>query len=232
VARKLTINADLGEGYGNDQALLQLVSLANVCCGEHAGSPEITQQTVISAQMAGVGIGAHPGFPDRASMGRREPTLTEAAVWMKDIERQTEQFINRFGATHIKFHGALYNLLAHPQGISTELKPTMVALLARLKKPLMGLPGSGLQALAEEAGVPFIREGFADRRYTDDGLLLPRSNPDAVLTRESEIRDQVLRLAETVDSICLHGDDPNAVTFASWITETLDRAGIPVERGG
>lgn len=218
---KVDINADIGEGYEYDADLLKIIGSANVCCGEHAGSDSLTDATVFQCKLAQIRIGAHPGFPDRVGMGRRSPSSAEIEVWISSLAYQVERFVNKFDCDYIKPHGAVYNILAQGKSAHTSLWDKMVDVLKTARRPLMGLPGSGHERLAEEAAIPFIREGFADRKYGSNGLLVPRSVPGAVLEDLDQIARQVEQLAKKVDSICIHGDAPDCVEVARRVQATL-----------
>lgn len=237
--KKVDLNVDIGEGFDFDEALLEFATSANVCCGAHAGSRELTRATVALCRERGIRIGMHPGYPDRASMGREPTSLAEA---LTSIEAQVGRFAAG-EATYVKPHGALYNLSAYarerPERVSkgSSYRPSVEPEAARIveaifeqpvPRALMGLPGTGHEVLARRAGAVLIREGFADRRYLPSGRLVPRSDESAILTDRGEIRDQVLRLAPLIDSICLHGDTPGCVEFAEFVVRTLTDAGYEV----
>lgn len=215
---------DIGEGFGFDADLLKLATSANVCCGEHAGSWETTQETVGRCLEAGVRIGMHPGYPDREHMGRRTFRLEVASSWAESVAAQVERFFFFVPAAYLKPHGALYNdavTQSAPQAIIEQA-------CRRFQLPLMGLSETAHARIAASANVPFIREGFADRAYRPDGTLVPRSEPGAILHERQAIREQVLHLADRVDSICLHGDTPGCVEFAELVFRTLVDAGYEV----
>jgi len=226
---KVDINADIGEGYAYDADLLKIIGSANVCCGEHAGSESLTEATVFQCKLAQVRIGAHPGFPDRVGMGRRSPSNTEIDVWLSSLANQVERFVNKFDTDYIKPHGAVYNILAQGKSAHSSLWDRMVDVLKIARRPLMGLPGSGHERLAEEAGIGFIREGFADRKYGSNGLLVPRSVPGSVLDDLDQIVRQVEQLATKVDSICIHGDAPDCVEVAKRVKATLSGSGASLQ---
>lgn len=215
--KKIDLNADIGEGYPFDLELLKLVSSANICCGEHAGSWSETQRTAYACRQAGVRIGAHPGYPDRSSMGRAPGDRSHASSLLEQLDR----FINGIRTSYIKPHGAFYNE-ATAKGFASNC---LFVLVKRFHLPLMGLPGTLHETIAEAAGVPFIKEGFVDRRYGSDGLLVPRSQQGAVLIDRNEIVEQACRLAESVDSLCLHGDTPDCVSIAAEVRAELEARG-------
>ena len=233
---KVDLNVDIGEGFPHDEALLEFATSANICCGEHAGSWELTTQTIDMCLRKGTRIGSHPGFPDRENFGRSVPTNTDPSV-CPSIERQILRFDGHVKASYVKPHGALYQVLCGPWKTKEE-KNMFAAMSGCLfgicirngKRPFMMLPNS---PFAKAVKLPplmlkLFREGFADRRYTSDGLLVPRTQPDAILENPDEIVDQVLRIAPQVDSICLHGDTPNCLEFAELVNKTLVDAGYEV----
>lgn len=222
----IDLNCDLGEGFPFDTDLVPLITSANVACGGHAGDLTSIGLTLRAAARHGVQVGAHPGFLDREHFGRRELRLPEAEV--QELCRtqiaylQSQAAIVGVTVSYVKPHGALYNLAFHDDAIARPV----VAAAASFGLPVVGLPGSRLQALA--AGrVPFIVEGFADRHYRPDGSLVPRSQPDAFV----EKADEAVRQAEWlirergVRTLCVHGDNPLAVTLVQALREGLPRAG-------
>ena len=229
-SRAIDLNADLGEGCPNDRALLGIVTSASVCCGAHAGSPEVIRQTLRDARARGVVIGAHPGYPDRAGFGRHEQFISTADGRTMILEQVG--VLKTLGAElgvpvrFLKPHGALYNQAQRQKGIARGV----VAAAAELGIPLLGQPGTLLERLAAEQGIPYIAEGFPDRRYRDDGSLVPRSEPVAVLHDRDEMEAQLLRLlAESrVATLCIHGDDPRAVANAELVRDVLGRHAIVI----
>jgi 5-oxoprolinase (ATP-hydrolysing) subunit A len=229
--RSIDLNADLGEGFPHDQALLELVTSASICCGAHAGSPEIIRETLIAASARNVVIGAHPGYRDRDGFGRRNHAMTCDEV--RDLIAEQLAMINRLAAEvgsavrFLKPHGALYNQAQH----EPEIARGVVAAAADVfRGPLIGQPGTMLERLAAARSVSFIPEGFPDRRYRPDGALMPRSQPDAILREPAEMEAQVLRLVNDgrVATLCIHGDDPRAVENAELVHRVLRRQGILV----
>ncbi len=220
----IDLNADLGEGCPHDAELLDgLVSSASVCCGAHAGGPDVIRATLARARDCGVVVGAHPGFPDRENFGRREQSISVEAVsslildqTARLIELADEQgLVVRF----LKPHGALYNQAQRNE----EIARGVISAAETLGLPLLGLPGSILHRLASARGVRYIPEGFPDRRYRDDGSLVSRSEPDAVLHDPSEMEAQLLALIASgrVATLCIHGDDPLAVDKARLVRRVL-----------
>jgi UPF0271 protein len=225
----IDLNADLGEGAAQDEKLLALVTSANIACGAHAGDPESILRTLEMARARGVAVGAHPGFADRASFGRREMPATHDGVadmvrnQLTDLARLTRQagVVLRF----LKAHGALYNQAQRDRAVAAGVVEAGLP----LGLPVLGMPGSEMQRLAHAASLRFIPEGFPDRRYTDDGRLVPRSEPGAVLDDPSQIRDHLLRLLETgIETVCVHGDRPDAVALAELVRSTLEKEGLKI----
>jgi UPF0271 protein len=225
--RAIDLNADLGEGFSNDAALLARVTSASVACGAHAGDPAAITRTLSEALGRGVAVGAHPGYADRAEFGRRELHLPPGAVTRLIVEQ-----VDSLGSLtaplgvpirFVKPHGALYNQAQREEDVAAEV----VAALSQLGLPLLGQPASVLESCACAAGVRYIAEGFPDRRYREDGRLLPRSQAGAILHDPAEIEARVVRLVEQgVMTLCIHGDDPRAVANADTVRAILDRQGI------
>jgi UPF0271 protein len=228
--RSIDLNADLGEGYPNDQKLLGLVTSASICCGAHAGSRDVIRQTLCAASASDVTVGAHPGYRDREGFGRRDQTLTQTQV-VELIGSQLAELINiadELGVevVYLKPHGALYNQAQRQADVAAP-----VARCAELfHLPLFGQPGSLLESEARKRQLTFVPEGFPDRRYGDDGSLVPRSQSDSVLTVPAEIEAQVLRLVACgqVSTLCIHGDDPRAVANAQLMRAILQKHAITV----
>lgn len=240
----IDLNADVGESFGpwvlgDDAALLELVSSANVACGFHAGDPTAMRRTCALAAERDVRIGAQVGYRDLAGFGRRFLDVSHDEL-VDDVLAQLgalEAFARVAGSRvcYVKPHGALYNAI-----VTHETQAAAVVEAIRLwdpSLPLVGLPGSRSLALAAEAGLATIREGFADRAYTADGALVPRSQPGAVLHDPKVIAARVLRMVAgsvtaidgtevtvEVDSICVHGDTPGAVAIARAVRAALEQA--------
>jgi len=225
--RTIDLNADLGEGASHDAELLDRVTSASICCGAHAGDRATILDTLRLAKARGVCVGAHPGYADREAFGRRERSATAAEVrrlildQVRDLERLAAEvgLILRF----LKPHGALYNQAQRQE----EIARGVLDAAASLQLPVLGQPGSLLHREAIRRGVRYVTEGFADRRYRADGRLVPRDEPNALLHDPVEVEAQVVRLvAEGVDTLCLHGDDPRAVDHADVLRAILHRHGI------
>jgi 5-oxoprolinase (ATP-hydrolysing) subunit A len=241
--KKVDLNVDIGEGFPHDEALLEFATSANVCCGEHAGCWDLTVATVAMCTLKGKRIGAHPGFPDRANFGRQYPSEEDAATWCDSVVTQCNRFKEQFSPSYIKPHGAWYNLEARrscpikkvPASVYSRTDSALMLAWDGCRLPFLIVPDSyGIKACTifardvRKESVSIIAEGFADRKYASDGSVVPRSNSDAVLSTADEIRAQVLFLAPSVDSICLHGDTPNCLEFAELVYKTLTDAAYEV----
>ncbi|GAA3700892.1 LamB/YcsF family protein [Gordonia hankookensis] len=240
----IDLNADLGEGVGDDEAMLEVVSSANVACGFHAGTPAELIATCRAAADAGVRIGAQVSYPDRSGFGRRFMDIAPDDLTADVIYQigALESIARSVGAevSYVKPHGALYNSIVRHEGQADAVVAAIVGLGGSL--PLMGLPGSVSLRIAGAAGLPVIMEAFADRGYRPDGTLVPRTEQGAVLTDSAEIARRVVGLIVdgtvtavdgsviTVDaeSVCLHGDTPGAVAHARAVRDALREAGISV----
>ena len=222
----IDLNSDLGEGCGSDGELMPLITSANIACGFHAGDAITAHATLQLALRHGVQAGAHPSFPDREHFGRRELKRTELEI-LADCVYQIGALValaKQVGTTirHIKPHGALYNMACRDDSYARPL----VAAAELFQLPLVGLPGSRLEALS--AGrCRFVAEGFADRRYLPNGSLVPRSRADAFVEDPAEAARQVDWLVgeRGVQTICVHGDNPKAVAFVRELREALTRQG-------
>jgi UPF0271 protein len=230
----IDLNADLGEGFPNDLALLDLVTSANICCGAHAGTPGVIRQTLREARARGVLIGAHPGYPDRETFGRREQERTTLEL-IDLISAQISAFMTlaeEEGATvrYLKPHGALYNQAQREPHVARAVAEAARA----LGWPLLGQPGSVLEAEARDRGIDYVAEGFPDRRYREDGSLVTRSEAGALLHEPHEIQEQVIRLvsAGRFSTLCIHGDSPGAVATAALVRRVLAQHGISVRSFG
>jgi UPF0271 protein len=223
---EIDLNCDLGEGCTGDTELLALVTSANIACGFHAGDPATAWATLTEAGRHQVQAGAHPGFPDRAHFGRVEMDRTEQQVF-EDCLYQVgalEGLARAIGwpLHHLKPHGALYNQACR---LDTYARP-LVRIAKLFDLPLVGLPGSRLQALSQ-GKCPFVAEGFADRRYLTDGTLVPRSHAGALIEDPAEGIRQVhwLLREHGVRTICVHGDNPRALAFVREVRSGLLAAG-------
>jgi 5-oxoprolinase (ATP-hydrolysing) subunit A len=236
-------NCDLGEG-ADDAALMPHISSASIACGWHAGDAETMQQAVALCLAHGVAIGAHPSLPDREGFGRREMPLAPAAVYALTLYQvgALAAFARAAGAAlhHVKPHGALYNQAARDRALADA-----VARAVRDYDPaliLYGLAGSELTAAGSALGLRVAHEAFAERRYEADGSLTPRSRPDAVIHDVDLAAQQVARMLRSgrvgtreggevllrADTICLHGDRPDAPAFAAALRSAIEGAGFAV----
>ncbi|MEO5714161.1 MAG: 5-oxoprolinase subunit PxpA [Luteolibacter sp.] len=222
--RSIDLNADLGEGGGEDAVLLTLVTSCNIACGGHAGSDEIMRRSVDLALASGVAIGAHPGYEDRGNFGRLEMDLPLDVV-TDLVARQVKKLAGFAGGRlhHVKPHGALYNRADR----SPELAAAVVAGVKRISPELIlyAPPAGKLAAAGNAAGLTVMAEGFADRRYRPDGTLVPRAEPGAVITDIDEAVAQALGLARSglIETLCVHGDGAHAVEMLRAIRKALDR---------
>ena len=222
---RIDLNADLGEGCPWDMELLKRVTSASVSCGAHAGVPEDIQATLFAAKAKGVVVGAHPGYPDRVHFGRLERAMTrdESCSMILEQVKRLASWAAPLGieVCFLKPHGAFYNQAQ----VEPEIAAGVVQAAIKLGLPLLGLPGSFLEARAKELGVRFLAEGFADRRYTPEGRLVPRTQPDAVLEDPRDISAQAIQLlTRNVDTLCIHGDSPNAVRVADVVRAAIHKA--------
>jgi UPF0271 protein len=224
---ELDLNCDLGEGGPFDEALMPLVTSANVACGAHAGDETTARAALSAAAWHGVRVGAHPGYPDRANFGRLEQPHSYEEVWKlcSDQVRWLEELAEPLGVTirYLKPHGALYNQACRDDAYAAPV----AALAEQLGLIVIGLPGSRLEARC--AGhCPFIAEGFADRRYLPDGSLVPRSQPNAFVEDPQEAVVQARRLLRDggVRTLCVHGDNPAALAFVRALRDRLMAEGV------
>jgi 5-oxoprolinase (ATP-hydrolysing) subunit A len=216
------LNADLGEEVTDDDALLRVVSSANVACGYHAGTAEIMAAVCAGAAELGVSVGAQVSYDDRANFGRVALDV-DPAVLREQVADQVGTLSSIAAAagvavSYVKPHGALY----HRVILDPEQAAAVLAGSGDL--PVLGMPGA-LSTQAAAAGRRVLAEGFPDRGYGDDGRLVPRGEPGDLLTSGAEIVAQALRLAPTVDSLCVHGDSPGAVDHASAVRAALEGDG-------
>ncbi|USD35671.1 5-oxoprolinase subunit PxpA [Ferrimonas sp. SCSIO 43195] len=240
----LDINVDIGEGFPFDESLLPWVSSASIACGGHAGNRTTMEETVRLCVKHRIRIGAHPSFPDRANFGR-QPMAMDATELQLSLAQQIghlEQICrsHQVALHYVKPHGALYNLAA----FDDELAGVLCRAIIAGKRPLtlMGLSGSRLLTEAQRFGLPTLAEAFIDRRYQDDGTLVSRHQDNAILTEPNEIVTQLEHLAVMgqvqsqsgrliplrVDSLCLHGDDPEALNRAMLAHQYLTNLGFSI----
>jgi 5-oxoprolinase (ATP-hydrolysing) subunit A len=249
----IDLNADLGEGFGvwrlgDDDALLGVVSSANVACGFHAGDPLTMRRVCGRAAAAGVAVGAQVSYRDLAGFGRRFIDV-EPAELAADVLYQLAALdgIARAAGTRVSYvkpHGALYNAAVTHEGQAQAVVDAVLAFDRRL--PVLGLPGSALLRSAEAAGMRPVAEGFADRGYTPDGRLVPRREPGALVEDPAAVAERAVRMATDgvvvavdgtallmpVESVCVHGDTPGAAALARAVRTALIAAGVDVRPFG
>jgi len=241
------LNSDLGEGYGawscgDDAAMLAIVTSANVACGYHAGDPEVMARTFALARAAGVSVGAHPSYPDLQGFGRRPMRMSEG-----EIERMVAYQIGAAAAmatlaghrlSHVKAHGALANAAAAEAGIAAAIARAVRGVDRDLA--YLAIAASEQVRAGEAAGLFTVAEIFADRGYDEDGQLVRRGLPGALIDDPEEAASRALamveagaiitvsgrRLATAIGSICVHGDSPHAVEAARRLRERLTAAGV------
>ncbi|OUM01814.1 5-oxoprolinase subunit PxpA [Variovorax sp. JS1663] len=241
---RIDLNADLGEGCDNDEALLQLVSSANIACGWHAGDAKTMRQCVRWALENGVAIGAHPSWPDRENFGRSEMRLPpeEVIAGMLYQVGALAAIVKAEGGAlaHVKPHGALYNQAVKDPVLAEALCEAVRRFDPGLR--FFGLAGSGMIDAARRAGLTPVEEVFADRGYMPDGSLVPRSRPEALIEDEAQalaqtlslVRDHQVRAIDgtvvevNAQTVCLHGDGAHALAFARRIRERLTGEGIAI----
>ena len=227
----LDLNCDLGEGCPLDAELMPLITSANIACGFHAGDAATAHAALRLAARHGVQVGAHPGFADREHFGRRELPLSESQIFAECVYQigALSGLARAVGISlrYVKPHGALYHLACRDDAYARPIVEAVV--LFGLE--LMALPESRLEALSV-GRCPFVREGFADRRYLPDGSLVPRSQPDAFVTEPVEaVRQAEWLLRERgVRTLCVHGDNPQAVAFVRDLREGLQRQGVRIRK--
>src|SRR4051812_11999194 len=234
----IDLNSDLGEGAGHDNDILDLVSSANIACGFHAGDPASILATIQSAHERGVSLGAHPSFPDRANFGRTEMEMPLAEVYA-NVAYQIGAFQGLVRAAghrmnHVKAHGALYNMAARDRALAEVIANAVSALDPNLI--LFAPAGSQLDFAATELGLTTASEVFADRNYLADGSLVPRSDPQAFVHDPIEAAERIIRMlgegkvravdgtdvAISAATVCVHGDNPQAVEFVRKLRERLE----------
>jgi UPF0271 protein len=246
-SRGIDLNADLGEGFGiwrlgDDDALLDVVTSANVACGMHAGDPSTMRRVSSRAASAGVAIGAQVSYRDLTGFGRRFIDV-EPGELADDVLYQLAALdgIARVSGTRVSYvkpHGALYNAVVGHEAQARAVVDAVAAYDDRL--PVLGLPGSALLRAAEEAGLRTVGEGFADRGYTSAGTLVPRREAGALVHDAATVAERAVRMAAEgevvavdgtrvrvqVESVCVHGDTPGAVGLARAVRAALEAAGL------
>ena len=240
--RQLDLNADLGEGAPHDADLMALITSCNIACGGHAGDAATMRTSLELAKFHKVAAGAHPAFPDRENFGRVASPLRGDALYTA-LADQVQTLVHIADAvghpvTHLKPHGALYNMAAKDDGLASVLAQVTAAILPGAK--LVGPPKSALTQAASQHGIAFVAEGFADRAYEADGGLRSRTLPGAVITDPEAQTAQAIAMATTgtvgtysgavidqsIDTLCIHGDTPGALAAATSLRAGLIAAGV------
>jgi len=245
----VVINCDMGEAFGlykmgDDEAIMPLITVANVACGFHASDPRLMRRTVRLASRHGVAVGAHPSFPDLVGFGRRMIAASPAEI-EDDVVYQVGALLGFCRAegvplVHVKPHGALYNAAAKDPAVARAIASAVRAVDPSLW--LTCLAGSVLAREGRAAGLRCAEEAFADRGYAPDGTLLPRGHPGALVTEPEAIAERVSRLARegillaadgtelatAAATVCVHSDTPGAVAAARAIRARLERDGVAV----
>ncbi|MFM8534217.1 MAG: LamB/YcsF family protein [Acidimicrobiia bacterium] len=246
---RIDLNSDLGESFGpwpmgQDSALMDSISSANIACGFHAGDPGTMRATLALARDKGVAVGAHPGFPDLVGFGRREMKASPAEV--EDFVLYQVSALAGMAASqgirlqHVKAHGALYNMACKDRALADAIAKAVASLDRALI--LLGLPNSELLRAGQAAGLSVAAEVFADRAYDPDGSLTPRAKPGSVIHDTQQVVERAVvmvrdkkvvaidgsTIALQADTICLHGDTPGAAQHAKAVRRGLESAGIQI----
>ena len=247
---KIDLNCDLGESFGNykigmDEEVIKFISSANIACGFHASDPLVMAKTVALAKENGVKVGAHPGFPDLVGFGRRN--MNVSPLELKAMVQYQIGALNAFckangvKMNHVKPHGAMYNMAAKDSKLALAIAEGIAEVDSSLI--LLGLSGSEMLASAKRVGLKCAAEVFADRSYEEDGSLVARTKPGAVIADENEGIERVIKMIKfhkvksvtgkeieiCPDSICVHGDNPKALNFVRIIRERLLGENIQIE---
>lgn len=240
---KVDLNCDMGESFGRytlgeDEALMGLITSANLACAWHAGDPLVMDRTVKLAKQWNVNIGAHPGHSDLQGFGRRAINLAPEEAELYVLYQLGALYAiaraNAIELTHVKPHGALYNQAAE----SDVLAHSIVSAIARFSRALIliGLAGSALTRAGEQIGLRVAHEGFPDRAYNADGTLMARQLSGALITSPESVASNAVRLVKggvggaKIDTLCLHSDTPHALEIAQAVREALHINGIVIER--
>lgn len=247
---QIDLNCDLGESFGAyrigmDEEVLQFITSANVACGFHAGDPSVMRKTVQLALKNNVKIGAHPGLPDLAGFGRRNMNISSQEAYDLVVYQigALSSFLKAEGEKmqHVKPHGALYNMAAKNRELSEAIAEAVYKVDPQLI--LFGLAGSELVKAGEKIGLNTAHEVFSDRTYQQDGSLTPRTQPHALIHSYEDSVSQVIRMikegkvrsTQGVDvpvlaqTVCIHGDGPEALVFAKQLRESMQSEGIEVK---
>ena len=238
------LNADLGEGSGHDAELFDLISSANIATGFHAGDPSSMFDSICAAKEKGVAVGAHPSFADRENFGRKEIAVPIPELFAQLVYQlgafQSVALAAGLRPNHVKPHGALYNMAVRDEKMAEAIGHAIMAVDSSLM--LFAPANSAMERAARKAGVEIAREIFADRNYLNDGWLVPRTRPDALLHDPKQAAERVLRMlregkvrsieGRDIDvrgeTICVHGDTPGAVDFARELRTQLESEGVKI----
>lgn len=244
---QIDINCDIGESFGsfkvgNDEEIMKYVSSVNIACGFHAGDPVVIKKTIESALEHGVAIGAHPGYPDLMGFGRRDMVLSHDELFSYILFQVSalKGMVEALGGVlqHVKPHGAMYNKASTDYNMSKVIAEAVYKTDPKLI--LVGLANSKLVKAAEDIGLKTGNEIFADRRYQSNGTLVPRTHEGALIKERAEAVDQVKQILQEgrvtsidntkvplkADTVCIHGDSPEALHFAQRLHKELNDAGI------
>jgi UPF0271 protein len=249
---KIDLNSDVGESFGNyklglDEEVIPLISSANIACGFHAGDPTVMRHTIAIAKKNGVAIGAHPGFPDLIGFGRRnlDASLEEIRDYVTYQIGALQAFTAAAGMTlqHVKPHGALYNMAVKDPTIWDAVAEAIAAVNARLiLYVLAGMDRENLKAIGAKHGLRIAYEFFGDRAYNPDGSLVSRKEPGAVIHDGDIVAEKIVKMVKegrvvcidgteidmTADTICVHGDNPAALSLVQKIRATLQASGVEI----
>ena len=249
---KIDLNSDVGESFGNyklglDEEVIPLISSANIACGFHAGDPTVMRHTIAIAKKNGVAIGAHPGFPDLIGFGRRnlDASLEEIRDYVTYQIGALQAFTAAAGMTlqHVKPHGALYNMAVKDPTIWDAVAEAIAAVNARLiLYVLAGMDRENLKAIGAKHGLRIAYEFFGDRAYNPDGSLVSRKEPGAVIHDGDIVAEKIVKMVKegrvvcidgteidmTADTICVHGDNPAALSLVQKIRATLQASGVDI----
>jgi UPF0271 protein len=249
---KIDLNSDVGESFGNyklglDEEVIPLISSANIACGFHAGDPTVMRHTIAIAKKNGVAIGAHPGFPDLIGFGRRnlDASLEEIRDYVTYQIGALQAFADAAGIKlqHVKPHGALYNMAVRDPAIWDTVAEAIAAVNARLILfVLAGMDRENLKAIGAKHGLRIAYEFFGDRAYNPDGSLVSRKEPGAVIHDSDIVAEKIVKMIKegrvacidgteidmTADTICVHGDNPTALSLVQKIRATLQASGIEI----
>ena len=246
---KIDINCDMGESYGawkmgDDAAVMPYITSANIACGFHGGDPATIRMTVKLAVEHGVAVGAHPSLPDLQGFGRRAMKISPQDMYDLVVYQAgaVEAFARAAGVRlhHVKCHGALYNMAANDEALSEAMARAVKDLGSDVM--LYALSNSGMMRTAQKQGVRVAGEVFADRGYADDGTLAPRGRPGAMIEDANLAAARALEMVEkryvtslsgkpipvSPDTLCVHGDQPGAVSFAKAIRKLFSERGVAV----